>query len=332
MPGQAKPTVLARAATALVDLRAALSGLHAATGCHVFLYAHRGRLRSDKWRRLRFTRGLAGKFRSDLTNQLIAKLPPNRDLTAFSFDEMTGQHIGVIEKSEFDAIRIWLNDVPTPDWPHLFDGSAPFFSKVRFHVTTIAADGHTKILKVFRQRSNSSLLHKGGLMAIFNSASHEFTETGGSVFDFSLDIDFFEWDDFVFILHLGSFESLTNMRQITLTRAQDAISGLRFVEHLEVVGLDDVALRLQDRPYMAKKLAAAERQGTIDALKAETLLARIEQKGLPLVTETKGEEHRIIVDTSVPDQVNEFINLVTDVYLQSPVTSKEYKVHVKEPV
>lgn len=331
MSDQTQPTLVPRAVAALTELHTLLTSPPPEASCHVFLYSERGRSRTDKWRRLRFTSGLATEFRVDLAQHLLTKLPPHKEVVAFSFDEMVGRHIGVIEKAEIAEIASWFDDVPSPSWAHTFNGDHSFFSRVKFHATAIAADGHTRTLKVFKQRSSSSLLHRGGHAAIFSTSRHEFSAVSGAVFDFSLDCDFFEWDGMIFILHLPSFESLTSIRQITLTRAHDAISAVKLVEHLEVVGLDDVAMRLKDRPSLAKKLAAAQRQGTIGALRAETLLDRIEQKKLPLSVEVKGNSCRIIVDTNVTNQVNEFINLVTDVYLLSPVTSKEYKVHAKEP-
>jgi hypothetical protein len=331
MPAEGTPTIIARGHTALAELRTLLVTLPETEGCHVFLGTKRGQTRGERWCRLRFAEGLSRKFRAELVWHLLQLLPPRKELTAFSFDEMTSQHIGVIDKSEFPEISGWFDDVPTPDWPQLYDGNPNFLSRIGFHTTTIAADGRLRILKVFKHRTNTTLLHAGGFAAIFSRGRHEFTEPGGSIFDFSLDADFFEWNGLIFILHLTPFESLTNLRQITITRAQDAIAAVKQVENLEVVGLDEVAMRLQERPALAKKLAAAERQGTIDALRPETLLARIQQKRLPLETTVVGSVTKIIVDTTKPNQVNEFVNLITDVYLQSPVTAKEYKVHVKEP-
>lgn len=320
------------ATTALNDLKVALSESPEEASCHVFLYANRGRGKSDKWKRLRFTSGLATTFRTDLEKQLVLQLPPLRILTAFSFDDMVNRQIGVIAKDEIPEIEKWFDEVPPADWLHLFDGDEKFLANVKFHVTNIAVADQKKSLKLFRQRSRTSLLHKGGYNTIFNFRKNEFSEVDGKIFDFSLDVDFFEWQGFVFILHLPSFESLTEIRRVTLTRAQDAISSLSLIGNLVIEGLESVSRELDQKPLLAKKLAAAKRQGTIDALKAEALVSRIAEKNLPISTRTLNGTYTIVIDPTQSTQISEFVNLITDFYLRSPVTQKEYKAHAKEAV
>jgi hypothetical protein len=331
MPVTEAPTIVSIATSALATLASSKDASAGAAGSHLFLYADRGRSPSDKWRRLKFADGLATQFRQDVMSRLLGTLT-ERELVPFSFDSMVAGHIGVIAKAELPEIANWFEAVPTPDWPHIFDGKEAFFSKVRFHVTTMAIEGVSQTIKIYKQRTRSSLLHQGGFKAIFNKSSHQFSAAQGDVFDFSVDCDFFEWMGLIFILNLHAFEAITNIRQITLTKAHDALAAIASIEGLEVIGLGQVATKLKDKPGMAKKLAAALRQGTIAAIDAKALLERITEKKLPLQTGTTDGKKILHVDPSQPEQMVEFVNIITDTYLMSPPTKKEYKVHSKDPV
>lgn len=334
MPSRAKKKDerLVNAVTALDELRGALAKVPANAGCHVFLRSQRGRTRDDHWRRLKFTDGLATRFRAQVVERLLSQLPPADELVMFSHGDTTGGQVAVLEKSDISEIASWVDDVPPPDWPHIFDGDQQFFQKVRFYATTLDVEGVPVALKIFRQRTATSLLHRGGLMAIFNVAQNQFSEVDGRVFDFALDGDFIEWKERIFILRLAAFESLTNVRAITIRDAHKALEEVRAVGGLEISGFDAVAASLEARPQLAKKLAAAKRQGTVDNLDAKALAARVKEKELPLVVaKKKNGRVEIKIDPTDPDQIREFVNLVTDVYLRSPVTEMEYTVFAKAP-
>jgi Domain of unknown function (DUF4868) len=321
------------AAAALEKLRASLTKAPANAGCHVFLKAARGRTNADKWRRLQFTVGLATRFRAQLVERLLDQLPAADDLVMFSHGEMTGSQVAVLEKSDIAEIATWMDEVPAPDWLHVFEGDEAFFRKVRFHVTRLDVASAGEHLKIFRQRSSTSLLHRRSFMAIFNVTQYQFSEVDGRVFDFALDGDFIEWEGLIFILRLSAFESLTNVREITIREAHRALEDVRAVEGLGISGFDAVAASLEARPQLAKKLAAAKRQGTVDNLHAKALADRIKQKGLPLaVVKRKNGHVEITINPDDADQIKEFVNLVTDVYLRSPVTEMEYAVSAKTPV
>jgi hypothetical protein len=330
MQKKAHTDALGDAKAALVNLLKALGSPPEQPGCHLFLYAKRGREPAEKWRRLKFAQGLATKFRDQVAATLVKQLS-DREVSQFSFDEMVESHVGAIRRAELPDVEKWIGEVPTPDWPHVFDGDERYFSKVRFHVTRMAMSDGDKPVTIFRQRSATSLLHRGGFKAIFSVSQHQFRDVDGPIFDFALDADFLEWDGFVFIIKLRAFEALTDVRQLTVTKAKEALGVVAAVSNLEVEGLDGVVAMLEGKPLFAKKLAAAKIQGTADALNAKALCDRIDEKELPLTHKKVGKLYTIVVDPTEPDQVREFVNLVTDVYLRSPVTSREYRVHAKDP-
>ena len=94
--------------------------------------------------------------------------------------------------------------------------------------------------------------------------------------------------------------------------------------------MQDVEAGLASQPRLAKRLAAAARNGTFDALKLDTLASHIQDYGLPLNVVLENGNLTISFDTTNRVHVEEFINLVADVYLRSLSTGLNYKAHSRE--
>ena len=221
--------------------------------------------------------------------------------------------------------------MPQPDWPHIYDGDREFLKRVSLHVTALDLDGRPQSLRVFKQKSSASLLKRRGLFAAM-SAQHEFIEITGDVFDFPLDSDFIEWGGYLFVLRLRQFETLTNIRDVTLARASDAINQIETVENLSIQGAENLVAHLQNNRQFARKLAAASHNGTLGKLTAEALRNQVERLGLNLNI-LVGEDGLVEIkfDATEKAQLQSFVELVTDVYLKSEATDMTYKTGYKEP-
>lgn len=188
-----------------------------------------------------------------------------------------------------------------------------------------------RILRVFRNKRGIDLIlqARGGISAFFRQDEAEMTPVDGVVLNFDQKIDFFEWDGCIFVCNLGAFESLTNVRAVTVTKAADAVDA--FARRFHLPGADAIKQKLANSTKLSRKLAAAAQHGVIDDVNGDALIQRVAEKDINLIVRKEGEEFFFEVDAENGQDVEEFVNLLTDFYLHSPVTQREWKAYVKKP-
>jgi hypothetical protein len=95
--------------------------------------------------------------------------------------------------------------------------------------------------------------------------------------------------------------------------------------------IDIFKTTIASKVSLAKKLAAAIRHGLIEAIDADRVMTRIEEKNLNLACRKVDGKVIFDVDPSDVKHAAEIVNLIYDVYLHSPVTQKEWRALVKRP-
>lgn len=317
--------------SAFADLTASL-GEAQEVGCHVFLRSQPTRERREPWHRLSMTGDLANEIvetASRTLAQIEARTADDERLEEFTFDAMADGDIGVLRIADTPGLGEWLAAVPGPDWPVRFEGQEEVLERTRFYVTRLSfPDGRTLLAFRGSRNLNLSLRRRNAVIAKFNRDEHELVPVDGTVVNFDQEVDFFVWEGLTFVLNLRTFESVTNIREITAEKAGEAIDALvgRF-------GLDDpdgLKLAIGSRPLLAKKLASALRHGLVADIDIAALPARIAAKELDITHEGDGEDFRLRIDPNNRRQVQDFVDLMSDVFLHSPVTGREWVVSVKK--
>jgi len=297
--------------------------------CTVFLHSKAGRDKAEHWKRVKFDAALAKSFRTGVATALKRRLDAKDEVEPYSYDDMVSGHVGFWPQDEDKTIKDWFDEIPDANWPHIFEGDPKFLGRVNFHATVIPLDGKT--LTVFRHRGSGSLIRKGGLMAVFDTTSHQFKEMDGKIFHFDHGADFILWDGFVFILDHKRFESLTHIRDLTIAKATTALEGVEKRKDIEVENIDDLIAKVSQKPLLARRLASAEQMGVLGALTGKAMVERIKTLKLPLKHKKVDGVYQFEIDPENPTEVQEFVNLITDYYLHSPLTDKEYRVPSKYP-
>jgi len=70
--------------------------------------------------------------------------------------------------------------------------------------------------------------------------------------------------------------------------------------------------------------------GTLKAIKADALAERIDELDVQLKVEESKGVYTIHVDPNDPEEMKQFVEVITDVYLLSPMTQLTYKTGFKE--
>lgn len=316
----------------LSDLRSALEA-DGNIGAHVFLWSARGRDRREKWRRVSLAGNVASRFvdgARDAITELHVAAGVDSILTEFDFDEMATGSVGVIRASEAPSLNEWLDDVPDETWPVLYRQDDAYEKKIRFFCTRITfPDG--RLLKFFRSRRGFDIILNTGnrIAAHFRPDSTEMQEVQGTIISFDQRIDFFVWDDILYVLNLPAFEALTNVREVTVSKASEAFVAL--TSRFGLANSAEIFAAISGRTKLAKKLAAAVQYGLISDIQGHDIVERIRTKELEIQCLSENGSFRFIVDENQPKHIEQFVDLITDVYLHSPVTRREWRAIVKRP-
>lgn len=314
----------------LAELQGKLTGQDLQGSCTVFLHSKAGRDKADHWKRMKFDAALTTSFRNGVLTVLKKCLESKDEVEPYAYDDMVSGHIGFWPREENQGIKDWLEAVPNTNWPHAFDGNDKFLQRVNFHATVVPVGGTE--LTIFRHRGSASLLHKGGLMATFDTTQHQFKRLTDRVFHFDHGVDFILWGDFVYITDHGKFESLTHIREVTVAKASHALTQLQARKDIAIEKIDAITAKVIQKPLLARRLASADHMDVLDALTGQAMVERIKTLKLPIKHSKVGKEYRFTVDPDQPNEVKELINLITDYYLRSPLTKKEYRVPSKYPL
>ncbi|SER58908.1 protein of unknown function [Faunimonas pinastri] len=316
---------------ALADIRVAL-GAGDRIGCHVFFFSRHTRERPHDWYKLAMEGAVADQLAS-ASRHSLAKLEgraaDDQALSEFDFDAMVEGSIGVLKVAEVPAIAEWLDEVPQDDWPVRFDGDERLLDQARFYATRLNfADGRRLTLFRGSRGLTVTLRKKGAVAAAFSRDRNEMVAIDGAVVSFDGLIDFFAWEGLVFIANFRTFESVTNIRDVTVRKSGEAMDALALKFGLGP-NSDELKAEIGKRTMLAKRLAAAHRYGLINDIDPQKLVDRAAQKRLRLRCRIEEGNAHFEVDHTNRGQVEDFVDLLTDLFLQSPVTGREWEAVVK---
>lgn len=318
------------ALAALADADAALQ--EDEVGCHVLVRSN-GRTPRDRWQRVSMDGTLAERFldAARLSMSRFRQLTADEDgLVPFNFDAMATGTIGVMALEDAPQLVDWLDEVPGEDFPNVFTADHDFVEKTRFYATLLSMpDG--RVLRAFRGKRGMQIVlqRTSKIAAMFKQDSDELEPVARTVITFDQEIDFFEWDGFVFIVNLPIFESITNMREVTIAKANEALDGI--AARFYVPNLEDLKAHLGGRIKLSKKLAAAVKHGVLDDVDGARLIQRITDRRMSVRCVLVDDRYQFELDLRNRFEVEQFVNLLTDVYLKSPVTNREWKALAKTP-
>lgn len=324
-------SVVENAFSTLADIRVALASGDQ-IGCHVFVFSPRTRDRQEEWLKIAMNGAVADRIAEAARESILrleGRATDDQALAEFDFDAMADGSIGVLALEGAPAIAEWLNKVPSDDWLPRFEGDEKALAKARFYVIRLNfSDGRTLTLFRGSRGLNVTLRARGMVAAAFSREKNEMVAIDGPVVSFDSVVDFFAWNDTVFIANLRTFESITNIREVTVKKSEEAIDALAekfgFGENVELLKIE-----VGKRTILAKRLAAAHKNGVIDDINAENLVSRASQKNLRV--KCKMENGNAVFDVNYNDkgEVQDLVDLLTDLFLQSPVTGREWEAIVK---
>lgn len=322
------------AADALEELRAIL--LPGPTNpVTLFLHADRSGGPPQQWRRVRLSPELETEFRWALEGNLSQRTTLDA-LRPYSFDGMLEGGIGYWSKDAVESEHSWPYIVPSLDWQHVFDGDDAFFKKVDFIVSVVPVSAARRLI-CYRRQSPNKLAKKERLAGLFDPHDHILQKPTGPIFQLDYQCDFFEWDNWFFVLSQNSFESLTHISAATQAKAGMAIDRIALVENLEIENMDDFRDAALKRTRSSKRLATAEQNGilgSLTVLQIEQCLTEIAASGAAVEIDWEVIDGKLILRPDVDNgtEIDRVIEVLVDYFTRGLSSRTIYATDVKHRV
>lgn len=317
---------------ALGDLRLAVNAGDQ-MGCHVFINVRPSRQQREPWHRISMSADLAIRL-ADAARQsfsdIEARATGEQVVTEFDFDSMVEGSIGVLSIRETPGLGEWVDALPQPDWPTIFNGDEDTLNRSRFYAYRLTMpDGRT--VRAFRGKAGLDVAarKRHAVSAAFRRDTLQMVPVEGAVITFDQSVDFFEWDGLLFVVNMRTFESLTNIRDITVRKAVEAVDAL--AARFDLGDVDALKMHVQQRTRLGKRLAAAHKHGLVDDIDAVEVTNLIAARGLQFACEQGDQGVRFNLDHANPRSIEDFVDLVSDVFLVSPTTRRDWEALAKRP-
>jgi hypothetical protein len=252
-------------------------------------------------------------------------------LTEFDFDAMVDGDVGIVKIQDVPALGPWFASLPPDTSEDMFDGDPELVRRATHYARRLNfPNGKSLIAVAGKGAINVNAGEKGKIASTFSRQRNEMVEVDGPLITIEAKISFILWDDLVFIQGLSTFETLTQVREATVQRATQAVANCN--EIFELSGDPaSVISRLSGKPALAKRLAAADKNGYMTGMTGEKLKARATEKQLNLefIQDASTGKYKLELDENDPQQIEDLVDLLSEFFLRSPTTDREFEARVK---
>ncbi|PZP41655.1 MAG: hypothetical protein DI601_20570 [Azospirillum brasilense] len=301
-------------------------------GCHTFVFSAKTRKNKQEWQKIDMDGKVADQMAATMSSAMLAieaRAADDQALVEFNFDAMADRSIGTLKLNSTPSLEEWVKKIPGDDWPIRFDGDVQTLDRARFYVTRLNFPDKKHLLVFRGSRGLTITLNKQGVVAAaFSRAKHQMVAVEGPIVSFDNCVDFAIWENMVFVVNMRTFESITNIRDVTIQKANEVIDllGSRFD-----LGSDTEKLKteINKRTILAKRLAAAHYHGIIDDIDAQKLVERAQDKNLRVKCKLEKGKAIFNINYDEKGEIEDFVDLLTDLFLNSPVTGREWEALVK---
>lgn len=328
-------TVIEDATTALLELSQLLNGDITKVGCHCFIKSTKSLKRKKEWFRVKMDPEVARKI-VVATQGAVSTLQQQCEKThvaEFDFDAMIDGDLAVSKLSDIQGLGLWFDEIPADTLADIYQGEDDVAERACIYTRRINFPNGKKLLAVSGKSGITvNLVAKGRISAAFDRDEGLMKGIKSPIISFDGKVDFFLWDDYVFISKIRPFESLTNVRSATIKKAEFAFAYCAGIFDMGPTK-DELLKYISDKPSLAKRLAAAHKWGFMKDMTAPALQARARQKQLDLSFETDLHSGKVSlkIDNADKRQVEDLIDLLCENFLQSPTTGHEYETRFKRP-
>jgi hypothetical protein len=328
-------TIVESGIDALTALSNTMADPGGEVGCHVFIRSPGTRTRKKIWFKVAMEPDVTTKIVSATDGAIedILREARTGHLAEFDFDAMVDGDMAVLKVEDVEALLGWFEALPADTLDDTFNGDPAIAKRADLFVRRLTFPGGKSLVAVTGKGGLDVYIgKKGKVAAFFSEQKHEMQDIKGAILTLDGRIDFLLWEGLVFVQRLRTFESLTHVREATTTRAEKAIESCSILFNFGP-SAPAVLARISAQPALAKRLAAAHKYGYMADMTGPRLRDRAIEKQLNIqfVEDEITGGISLQIDETDKRQIEDLVDLLSEFFLKSPATGREYDVRVKRP-
>lgn len=291
----------------------------------------RGSKTKTNYQKLQLAPLLAQRFRLIVANTVANLLDRLEDGgTVIEYEAGTGADDDVFEHTTLTPggkIAEQLEPLTAPWDLEPFKERKEFVANLRYYVVSLRRSGapDDEILHAFRFFTDSFELHRTRWVATLQGHGdgyYDEVEEPGFLFDYQ--IDCLCRGEHIFILNRDKFQRIFRFYEHVQQDAKDFVYSLQ--GRIPIANLEEFLAACKRDPRMAMKLADLAEQPHVGKLSMTRIKRAIEQRGLAVRTTEQDGREMLVYATAYKA---EFLSLLSDDYLRSPMTLLDYQARSK---
>ncbi|WP_336080453.1 Kiwa anti-phage protein KwaB-like domain-containing protein [Thalassospira sp. CH_XMU1448-2] len=276
----------------------------------------------DGWRRAVLEDELSEKFRDEAIEVLRGDDVLDQ-IEEYTFDNMVEGQIGFWSAEDSDEVAAFIDGIVNSEDAGVLDPRDHAYSE-NLDMFTINVNLAGETVYFVTRSLSSTIVRKKGLSVAWN-ADNRLEEFQGDVFHFIIQPCVIVWRNSVYIFNRSKFEMMTGLRAATIQKSVDAFNYITDELNIVIPANEDLLGVIKGKPLLYRRLASASAKGVLVRLSSARMVERIEALSLPIAYAQNDDDFQFNVDHEDTNQVKEFVYLMTDYYLHSPVTDLEHR-------
>lgn len=280
---------------------------------------------TEDWtiQRIELHEGVTQEFRQSIES--TTAISPNTVLRPYEAGYKPERHeMCWINLSEVPEIKELVDGLANVGDFEIFEAEDDVIRDLRFYSVVIQGKARSNAI-FFRNYSQKKELTRGkGFALIMKRGSYD--KVKSKVFLFDELIDFFAWNDVLYIKNVAQFQKIFLYYDALQEKAEKTIKEI--AKRVPIDNESDFTNACKSNPTMLAKLASIANKPYLKDVSFKDIRKTIDEFELDIETNTKKGKERLVFDAN-PSKRWLILKLLDDDYLGSMMTNEKYEVNSK---
>lgn len=272
--------------------------------------------------RLDMTQQLAERFRDIVLANATNNVGESRALPYSTGYKLDRQELFYIDLDEDPSTADTMNFIESVTEPAMFTKEEDFTERLAFYSIVFENTDGTRAA-FHRKHAPKNQLSRG---FIAKYVDNQFEELEPQSYLFDEKIDFFTWDDYLFIR--GAYHFRLIFKHFKQLQQEVGENVERVLDCVPVANGDEFLDACRSQPQMVSKVARVANQPYLDDITMEDIKKTISEFDLDVQVLNANGEEMLIFESSV-EQRWKILKLLDDDYLGSVLTDRKYESNSK---
>jgi hypothetical protein len=273
--------------------------------------------------RLSMKSQLGERFRKIVRENLTSEVVEHRLIEYTTSYKLDRQELFYVDLDEAEDLASTLNFIESVTDPEVFSRSDDFASRMSFY-SIVLQDVDGDKATFYRKHTSRNALSRGLLTRAVDQDTFDELESQAYLFDEK--VDFFTWENYLFIRSAYNFRLVFDRFEKIQQEASE--NAKKVAETIPIWNDKDFIKACQNQPQMVSKVSQVVKQPYIDDIEMDDVKKTVDEFGLDLkIQEVNGQE-QIIFESDVESRWI-ILKMLDDDYLGSVMTDRKYEANSK---